>query len=85
MLDLTLEENEKKILRICDMACPQENNIVTKRDKRERSRDGSRSNQENREKSTRYILYFIAVAIGVLGGSIKEKFMKSRKYSSKTI
>ena len=28
--DLTLEDKEKKILKICDMACPQEKNIVTK-------------------------------------------------------
>ena len=30
--NLILKDKEKKILWICDMACPQENNIVTKRD-----------------------------------------------------
>ena len=33
-LDLTLEDKEKKISWICDMACPQENNIMTKRDEK---------------------------------------------------
>ena len=32
--DLTLEDKEKEILWICDMACPQENNTVTKRDEK---------------------------------------------------
>ena len=32
--DLTLEDKEKEILWICDMARPQENNTVTKRDEK---------------------------------------------------
>ena len=66
----TLEDKEKKILWICDMACPQENNIVTKRDeKRTKYRQLA---FELRERRADYKIYVILVVIGALSGSIKE-------------
>ena len=55
--DVTLEDKEKKIIWICDMVCPRENN------------------------STRaeYKIYVIPVAIGSLGGGIKEAIHEVKK------
>ena len=82
-LDLTLEVKQKKILWICDMACPQENNIVTKRDEKRAKYRQLRLNWENGEQSTRYILY---LSLSERSAEVsKKQFMKSRKYSSKMI
>ena len=52
------------------MACPQENNIVTKRDeKRAKYRQLA---FELRERRADYKIYVIPVVIGALSGSIKE-------------
>ena len=76
-LDLTLEDKEKKILWICDMARPQEKNIVTKRDeKRTKYRQLA---FELRERRAEYMIYVIPVVIGALGGSIKEAIHEVKK------
>ena len=67
---LTLEDKEQKILWICEMACPQENNIVTKRDeKRTKNRQLA---FELRERRAEYKIHVIPVVIGAFGGGIKE-------------
>ena len=75
--DLTLEDKEKKILWICDMACPQENNTVTKGDeKRTKYRQLA---FELRERRAEYKIYVIPAVIGALGGSIKEAIHEVKK------
>ena len=70
--DLTLEDKEKKILCICDKACPQENNIVTKQDgKRTKYRQLA---IELRERKVEYKIYVILVS-----GGIKEVIHKVKK------
>ena len=59
--DLTLEDRDKKILWICDMACPQENNIVTKQGEKE-----TKYRQlalELRERRAEYKIFVIPVVI----------------------
>ena len=71
-LDLTLEDKEKKILWICDKACPQENNIVIKQDgKRTKYRQLA---IELRERKVEYKIYVILVS-----GGIKEVIHKVKK------
>ena len=54
--DLTLEDKEKRILWICDMVCPQENNNVTKQDeKRTKYRQLAFKLRERRVKYKIYI------------------------------
>ena len=55
--DLRLDDKEKEILGICDMVYPQENNIVTRRDVKQKIIDRSRPNWENREQCKRDMLY----------------------------
>ena len=75
--DLTLEDKEKKILWICDMACPQENNNVTKPDeKRTKYRQPA---FELREWRAECKIYVIPVVIGALGGGIKEAIHEVKK------
>ena len=75
--DNILQEKEKKILWICDMACPQENNTVTKRDeKRTKYRQLA---FELREARAEYKIYVIPVVIGALGGGIKEVIHEVKK------
>ena len=81
--NLILEDKEKKILWICDMACPQENNIVNKRDEK-----GTKYRQlalELRECRAEHKIYVIPVVIGALGGGIKEAIHEVKKYSGKMI
>ena len=79
--DLTLEDKEKKILWICDMACPQENNIVTKRDeKRTKYRQLAFELSELRAECK---IYVIPVVTGALGGGIKEAIHEVKKIFKK--
>ena len=75
--NLTLEEEEKKILWICDMACPQENNIMTKQD--EKQTKYRRLAFELRERRAEYKIYVILVLIGALRGGIKEAIHEIKK------
>ena len=75
--DLTLEDKEKSILWICDMACPQEDNIVTKRD--EKRTKYRQLPFELREHRAEYKIYVIPVVIGALGGGIKEVIHEVKK------
>ena len=52
------------------MACPQENNIVTKRD--EKRTKYRQLTFELRERRAEYKIHVIPVVIGALGGGIKE-------------
>ena len=72
-LDLTLKDKEKKILWICDMTCPQENNIVTKWTKYRQLAF------KLRERRAEYKTYVIPVIIGALGGGIKEAIHEVKK------
>ena len=59
------------------MACPQENNIVTKRDeKRTKYRQLA---FELRERRAEYKIYVIPVVIGALSGGIKEEIHEVKK------
>ena len=73
--DLTLEDKKKKISWICDMARPQEENIVTKRD--EKRTNYRQLASELREWRAEYKVYIIPVVIGALGGGIKEEIQKN--------
>ena len=75
--DLTLEDKEKRILWICDMVCPQENNNVTKQDeKRTKHRQLA---FKLRERRVEYKIYISPVIIAALGGGIKEAINKVKK------
>ena len=74
---MTLEDKEKKILWICDIACPQENNIVTKRDeKRTKHRQLA---FKLRKWRAEYKIYVIPVVLGAPGGGIKEAIHEVKK------
>ena len=76
-LNLTLEDKEKQIFWICDMACPQENNIVTKRDeKRTKHRQLA---FKLREQRAEYKIYVIPVVTGALGGGSKDAICEVNK------
>ena len=76
-LDLTLEDKEKQIFWICDMACPQENNIVTKLDeKRTKHRQVA---FKLRQRRAEYKIYVIPVVIGALGGGSKDAICEVKK------
>ena len=59
---------DKKIL-ICDMACPQQNNIGAKR--AEKTTNCRQIAFETRELHPGYEVYLVPVAVGDLDGSIK--------------
>ena len=68
--DLILEEKEKKNIWICDMACPQENNIEKKRiDKKKKNRQLA---FELRERRPGFKGRVVPLVISALGGGIKE-------------
>ena len=67
--DLILELKEDKKIWICDMTCPQQNNIETKRiEKMTKYRQLA---FETRERRPSYDVYVLPVVIGELGGGIK--------------
>ena len=59
------------------MACPQENNIVTNRDKKRTKY--SQLTIELRERRAEYKIYVTPVAIGAIGGGIKEAIHEVKK------
>ena len=68
--DLILELKNEKQIRICDMACPMQQNIDTKRtDKLTRYRQLA---FEMRERRPRYTVTIVPVIIGALGGGMKK-------------
>ena len=67
--DLVLEDKEKKMIFICDMACPQTPNVQTKRE--EKLTKYRQLAYEMRERRPGYKVYVIPVVIGALGGGIK--------------
>ena len=75
--DLTLGDKEKKIVWVCDMVCPQENNIVTKQD--EKQTKYRQLAFEFREQRAQYNIYIIPVVIGARDGGIKEAIHEVKK------
>ena len=75
--NLILEDKEIKVVWICDMACLQENNIVTKRDeKRTKYRHLA---FELKEWRAEYKIFVVPVSIVALGGGIKEAIHEVKK------
>ena len=67
--DLILEDNEKKKIWICDMACPQQHNIETKRiEKLTKYRQLA---FETRERRQDYVVT-LPLIIGALGGDMRQ-------------
>ena len=67
--DLTLEDKERKMIWLCDMACPQEDNINIKtNDKRTKYQQLA---FEMRERRTRNKVIAVPIIIGCLGGGIE--------------
>ena len=68
--DLILEEKEKKKIWICDMACPQQHNIETKRlEKLTKSRQLA---FKMRERCLGSEIIVVPVIIGALGGGMRK-------------
>ena len=68
--DLILEDKEKKKIWICDMACPQQRNIETKR--MEKLTKYRQLAYETRERRPGYEIVVVPLIIGALGGGIKQ-------------
>ena len=68
--DLTLEDTEKKMILLVDMACPNEKNKDEKRE--EKMRKYQQLCFELRERREGYTVSFVPVIIGCLGGGIKQ-------------
>ena len=65
--DLILELKEDKKIWICDMACPQQNNIETKRiEKISKCRQLAFKTRERRPSYDMYVLPFVIGALGVV-------------------
>ena len=68
--DLILEDKEKKKIWICDMACPQQRNIKTKRiEKLTKYRQLA---FETRERRPDYVVTVVPLIIGALGGGMRQ-------------
>ena len=67
--DLTLEDKETKRIWICDVACPQENNIEAK--VKEKMDKYQQLAFETREKRAGYRVEVVPLIIGCLGGGIR--------------
>ena len=68
--DLILEDKEKKKIWICDMACPQQQNVATKR-----LRKLTKYRQlafETRERRAGYNVMVVPLIIGALGGGMRQ-------------
>ena len=68
--DLTLEDTSKKTILLIDMACPNENNKIAKRD--EKIGKYNRLCFELRERREGYTVKVVPTIIGCLGGGMKE-------------
>ena len=69
--DLILEEKEKKNIWICDMACPQENNVEKKRIEKNKTNYRQLA-FELREQRPGFKVRVVPLVISALGGGIKE-------------
>ena len=67
--DLTLEDNAKKKIWICDMACPQQWNIGAKR--LEKLTKYRQLAYETRERRPEYKIMVVPLVVGALGGGIR--------------
>ena len=67
--DLILETKEDRKILICDMACPQQQNIDTKR--MEKLTKYRQLAFETRERRPGYVIKVVPVIIGALGGGMK--------------
>lgn len=68
--DLTLEDKQQKKIWICDMTCPQQQNIEAKRvEKMTKYRQLA---FEMRERRPGYEIVIVPIAIGALGGGMKQ-------------
>ena len=75
--DLTLEDKETKRIWICDMACPQENNIEAKvKEKLDKYQQLAFETRENR---VGYKVEVIPLVIGYLGGGIRKLWKNVQK------
>lgn len=77
--DLTLEDNNKKLIWFVDMACPAEINIVHKH--QEKLQKYQQLAFETREKRREYKVQIVPVVIGSLGGGM----VKARRQIGKVI
>ena len=68
--DLILEDKSKKTILLIDMACPNENNKIVKRD--EKIGKCSRLCFELRERREDYTVKVVPSIIGCLGGGMRE-------------
>ena len=68
--DLILEDKKKKKIWICDMACPQQNNIDTKRN--EKLTKYRQLAFETRERRAGYDVIIVPLIIGALGGGMRQ-------------
>jgi hypothetical protein len=68
--DLILEDKEKKKIWICDMACPQQRNIDTKR--LEKLTKYRQLAFEERERRPGYEIVVVPLIIGALGGGMRQ-------------
>ena len=87
--DLILEDKQQKKIWVCDMACPQQRNVETKRvEKLTKYRQLA---FEMRERRPGYEILIIPIVIGALGGGIKQaildlgKIFSNEELSKKTI
>ena len=75
--DLTLEDKERKRIWICDMACPQENNIEAKvKEKLDKYQQLAFETRGNR---VGYKVEIIPLVIGCLGGGIRKLWKNVQK------
>ena len=68
--DIMIENNEEKMLRIVDMACPDEKNISEKH--REKLTKDQQLAFEMREKRPEYRVEIVPIVTGCLGGGMKQ-------------
>ena len=68
--DLTLEDKSKKTILLIDMACPNENNKIAKRDEKIGKYNGLCF--ELRERREGYTVKVVPTIIGCLGGGMRE-------------
>ena len=78
---MILEDKEKKKIWICDMACPQQRNVETKR--LEKLTKYRQLAFETRERRPGYEICVVPVIIGALGGGIRQVMNDLRKIFEK--
>ena len=68
--DLIFEDKEEKRIWICDMACPQQHNLETKR--AEKLTKYRQLAFEMRERGPGYVVTVIPIVVEALGGGLKK-------------